>query len=336
MAMKPLLLAVLLSVMQAAPPVPRQAPDSTNQSPKKGERKSSQHQGPIAPAPTPSNLPEKAASENTPANNPTTPNTEQSVRIREIPSVSVARDWMDRTTWAFGAILVVVGIVGVCAAYRTLRAIELQTTHLRNSVIQATNAARAAKTSADAVIASERAWIVAELAPICVKFGNWWHRPSGNAWAALSNEEIMKGDHLKHKLKLTNMGRTPAHILSFQIGYSCLSEGVTDLPEGTSGDIVAVHPFDRLLAAGGAMEVLEPIIDVNWYINSSDSIEVIRAISELKNTAVFHGWVRYQHVFSRDDVIEEPFCYSYSPQDMRLNRVAGPKAKQTNESQNPN
>ncbi len=197
----------------------------------------------------------------------------------------------------------------------------------------AQHAANAAKASADALINAERAWVIAELVPICVKFGKSWHRPAGSGWAALSEEEILKGDHLKHKLKLTNMGRTPAHILSFQIGYSCLSEGVTDLPKGTCGDIVEVHPFDHLLAASGSTEILEPIIDVDWYINSSNSIEIIRAIRETKNTAVFHGWVRYQHVFSGNDVIEEPFCYSYSPQNMRLNRVVRPKAKQTNESQ---
>jgi len=98
------------------------------------------------------------------------------------------------------------------------------------------------------------------------------------------------------------------------------------------GDLVEAHAFDHLLAASASTEVLEPIIDVNWYINSSDSIEVIKAIKDLKRTAVFHGWVRYQHVFSSTDVIEEPFCYSYSPQNMRLNKVVRPKTEQTNES----
>jgi len=203
---------------------------------------------------------------------------------------------------------------------------------MRNQARATETAADAATKSAEALINSERAWVMAELVPICVKFGDWWHRPAGSSWAPLSQEEVLKGDHLKYKLKFTNMGRTPAHILSFQIGYSCLLEDVTDLPEGTSGDLVEAHAFDHLLAASASTEVLEPIIDVNWYINSSDSIEVIKAIKDLKRTAVFHGWVRYQHVFSNTDVIEEPFCYSYSPQNMRLNKVVRPKTEQTNES----
>ncbi len=192
----------------------------------------------------------------------------------------------------------------------------------------ARDAAEAAKANAEALINSERAWIIAELVPICVQFGKWWHRPAGNSWAPLTEEEVLEGEHLKHKLKLTNMGRTPAHILSFQIGYSCLSEGVTDLPEGSSGDLVELKSsqFDHLLAAGASMEVLEPIIDVNWYLDSINSIEIIRAIQDSKNTVVFHGWVRYQHVFSSNDFIEEPFCYSYSPSKQRLNKLVRPSA----------
>jgi hypothetical protein len=85
---------------------------------------------------------------------------------------------------------------------------------------------------ADAMINSERAWVIAELVPVCVKFGQWCRR-AGNGWATLSEEEILKGDHLRHKLKFTNMGRTPAHILRYQITYSCLDKGVTSLSGGT-------------------------------------------------------------------------------------------------------
>lgn len=233
--------------------------------------------------------------------------------------------WYASPEW----ILVIVGSF-------TFIVIGWQAWETRRSADAASASANAALLNAQAIINSERAWVVVELVPVCAKFGNWWHRPAGNGWAAMSDEEILNGDHLKHKLKFTNMGRTPAHILGFQIGYSCLLEGVTDLPEGASGDIVKFHPFDHLLAASASEEVLEPILDVNWYIGSSNSIEVIRAIKELKRTAVFHGWVRYQHVFSGNDVVEEPFCYCYSHQNMRLNRVVRPMATQTNESQNPN
>jgi hypothetical protein len=40
--------------------------------------------------------------------------------------------------------------------------------------------AKAAQGNAEALINSERAWVIAELVPICVKFGVEWHRPAGN------------------------------------------------------------------------------------------------------------------------------------------------------------
>ena len=166
--------------------------------------------------------------------------------------------------------LVAIGIPGIWLTVRTLRAIEKQ---------------------ADAMINSERAWIVAELVPMCAQFGNLWHRRAGSGWATMSAEETFRGDHLKHKMRFTNMGRTPAHILSFKIDYSCLLGSVAqaDLPEGASGDPIIFAPFDHLLAAGEFEEVLGTLIDVHRYINGSNSIEVNRAIRESKRAAVMVG-----------------------------------------------
>jgi hypothetical protein len=207
--MKALLFAVLLSIIQAAPPVPRQAPDSANQRTDKRDKSASQHQNPIAPPPT--QVTEKALSEKSTPNNPATPNTQQPIRISELPPVSVTRDWMDKTGWAFGAILVVVGIVGVCAAYRTLKAIERQarimrsqtrhiarqalsmrrqTTHLRNSVIQARKGARAAKASADILANIERAWL---------------------------DIRLTRQGPAVYFLEITNVGRTVAHIKEYSL-----------------------------------------------------------------------------------------------------------------------
>src|SRR5947209_4981257 len=109
--------------------------------------------------------------------------------------------------------------VAIIAAFVTLGVLIWQT-------IIGGRSADAALLNAQAVINSERAWIVAELVPICVKFGNWWHRPVGDAWAILSDEEILRGHHLNHRLKLTNMGRTPATILTFELEHSTLTEGI--------------------------------------------------------------------------------------------------------------
>jgi hypothetical protein len=172
------------------------------------------------------------------------------------------------------------------------------------------------QSQADALVNSERAWVIAELLPVCVKFSDgFWRRPAGGGWAALSEEEVLKGDHLRHKLKFTNMGRTPAHILRYQITYSCLDKGVTSLSGGTVARQDSAYIFDHLLGSTDSIEVPE-IVDVDEYMS-----ERIKGIKDLENTAVFHGWVEYQHVFSDSEVVRVPFCYSYKPSILGLVRA---------------
>ncbi len=54
--------------------------------------------------------------------------------------------------------------------------------------------------------------------------------------------------------------------------------------------------------------------------------EYIEGIRELKNTAVFHGWVGYQHVFSGSEILEEPFCYSFKPSEDSLVKIPQPES----------
>jgi hypothetical protein len=219
--------------------------------------------------------------------------------------------------WDSNLPLVAVGIGGILVAINTLKTLKDQT---RATML----AAEAAKASSDALIASERAWVVAELSPIATHYADrLWRRDIGGVRQPLIPAEVLRAEHLWHLLKLTNMGRTPAHILSFRIGYSCLPEGVTELPENAIGDPVEEMRFDRLLAAGDALEISEPIVKVQDYFKDD-----LTAIYDFKRTAVFYGWVEYQHVFSESDVLKEPFVYSFSPTNLRLNRVARPRTQQ--------
>jgi hypothetical protein len=117
---------MLLSIAQAAPPVPRQTAGSANQGTDKTDKNTAQHKQAVPPPSSPERSTEKPISEKTTPNNPAPQNTEQAMRLRELPSVSVTRDWIDKTGWFFSLVLVIVGIGGVCAAFRTLRAIERQ------------------------------------------------------------------------------------------------------------------------------------------------------------------------------------------------------------------
>jgi hypothetical protein len=173
---------------------------------------------------------------------------------------------------------------------------------------------KVSQAQADAIMNSERAWVIAELIPICVKFGNRWHRQVGDGWATLSEKEIVNGDYLRHRLKFTNMGKTPAHVLRYHIGYSREVDVTgTDLRMIDTGK----HPeivFDRLLSGNDSVEVQD--IDVSQYIRDS-----INAIGDSEATGILSGWVEYQHVFSDDDVVKVPFLYLYDPSTMRLSRI---------------
>ena len=116
-------------------------------------------------------------------------------------------------------------------------------------------AANAANKSAEVLINSERAWVIAELVPLCTFKNGRWHRRVGDNWAELNETEILDGYFRMHTLRFTNMGRTPAHILRYQITYSCLGEGVTTLSEGAISEQVSLRTFDHLLGAGNSIEV---------------------------------------------------------------------------------
>ena len=124
--MKALVFAVLLTVMQAAPPVPRKAADNNAAKEKKQ-----------AAAPTQPIVNSVASEPNE--------NNSRPIIIRELPPVTIATDWWNKGYVIFTGALVLFGGVGVWVAFR---------------------AAQAAKISADAIINSERAWVLVETARI--------------------------------------------------------------------------------------------------------------------------------------------------------------------------
>jgi hypothetical protein len=103
--MKYLTLVVLLAVMQTPAPAPRK---STNPSDRASQERPTIRK-PISASP------DQNSSHDAVAENPQKP-----ILVREIPPVSVMKDWWDRTYIVFTGILMVVGIIGVRAAYKTL------------------------------------------------------------------------------------------------------------------------------------------------------------------------------------------------------------------------
>jgi hypothetical protein len=199
---------------------------------------------------------------------------------------------------------------------------------MQNQARATETAANAANKSAEALINSERAWIIAELIPRAVRASNnQWFRFVGDSRVLMGIEEILAGHHLRYKFKLTNMGRTPAQIFGFTIRYSCLGEGVTDLPDNAGGNQASYRSFEHLLGGGQAIEIGEPIVDVGQYIGDEAD-----AIKRLEKTAVIHGEVKYRHMFSTDDFYAD-FCYAYTVSEERLSSV-GRHTKQRHEKAN--
>lgn len=188
-------------------------------------------------------------------------------------------------------LLVVVGIGGIWAALRTLNAIEKQ---------------------ADAAVISERAWLIAELVPTAIKFGERRYRPADNTTSELAESDLVDGKNFEYTLKVTNMGRTPAFIIKYTIN---ISDGLSE-----SKTIEFDFPNQTL----GAGE--------RWYFESLDVSKEIEGYA-VDATICFFGEVFYEHVFTKGLAIREGFAYAFQRKTGKLRRMAVAEEKN---DQNPN
>lgn len=219
----------------------------------------------------------------------------------EPSTVRGSRDWMDIASFLIAAFLAVVGALGVWAAFKILRAIN----HQAEIMVRQT----------EAIINSERAWVVPELRPHAYQGedGSWYRQDS----ASLTTEKALADEHLLYSLKLTNMGKTPAQILGFELRFTCLPEGVTDLPKNGGAQFAEIREFHHLLGAeGNSVEIDDPVVDAKQRMN--DSWDAIRS---QEKTAVVYGAVRYRHIFSTKEDSYADFCYAYAVSLNRLRSV---------------
>ena len=238
--------------------------------------------------------------------------------------LSATPNWFDShqylALWLEGIALLAIFIWDRIDASQQHKQTLAQMEIMQNQARATETAANAATKSAEVLINSERAWIIAELIPQAVRTSdNHWCRLVGSGLVSMSTEEVLAGHHLRYKLKLTNMGRTPAQIFGFTIRYSCLEESVRELPDNVGGTQASSRPFEHLLGGDGqAVEIGEPIVDVGQYMRENAD-----AIKRLVKTAVIHGSVKYRHMFSTDDCYAD-FCYVlyiYTVSEKRLSSV---------------
>lgn len=157
--MKLLILTVILAVVQTSPPVPRQTTNGPSQTPSHSQKNASDNQYPISTATASGNASQRSVSNQQPTNNPTSPNAEQTVRVRELPSVSVSRNWADWILWGASGVLAVVSILGICVAIKTLKALKLQTRIMARQTVATRVAAQAAEKSVRLQEVAMRQWV---------------------------------------------------------------------------------------------------------------------------------------------------------------------------------
>jgi hypothetical protein len=140
--MKLLVAAVLLTVIQTPAPSPKPIPNTDTVK---------------EPSSAPPRTPPNADTTKTNPEDSNAQDKRQFISVRELPPISVRKDWTDRAYWTFSGFLVIVGLLQVALLWRTLRAIkrqadtmERQSGILEKNVIAAEANASAAQTNAEA------------------------------------------------------------------------------------------------------------------------------------------------------------------------------------------
>ncbi len=176
------ILAVFFAVAQTLVPVPGQASNNPTYRPAQANQGTQHTQEPPAPLFTVPN-PAKANPPKGTADAVHGEDAGQPVTITKLVPVSVKRDWLDYATWVGGLAILVIGILGIWLANRTLKAIERQ--------------ADLTKEQSDLLVEKERAKLRVELdisGLIKDEYGTFnirgWLSIYGNSEAFIRHSEI--------------------------------------------------------------------------------------------------------------------------------------------------
>jgi len=192
--------------------------------------------------------------------------------------------------------LVVVGIAGIVAAVCTLKVIKRQTD-------ATVDAAKAALLNAKALINAERPWVV-------IFYDGWKDGTFGFSAA--------------------NKGRTPANIISFAVGFKCLSNVKQLPPEPEYGP--EIFPTTNLLMPGESEWGTELVL-----MSRDECQSKMERCRDLRDTTVqfpqsgeklpvFYFRVKYSIVIAdKDNIVfgETRACYSVSPYDTGVSHCGG-------------
>jgi hypothetical protein len=343
--MKAALIAMLLSIMQAALPVPRQTPNSSTQTSADTKKKAETTQTKSLPAP---------ASVETDGNGPSKENSaqqhhndaEHSVRITELPPVTIPnsrRDWADWGTWAFNLLLFVTSGLQVWLLCKTLIFIRRQSHEMKRQrvtmgsqlkvmsdqfeemasqtiklkeyvdytkIISDTGleSAKSAKASAETAFLSAQALIHAERPWLLIPIENKIYdiQPPVIIERLAGTLGALSSNCT---LGVQNYGRSPARVIERKLWMVRI--GDASFPPLSAYERDSSVKMDYVVAPGTTVPVSVLLEGGDGKLTPQEK----EAIDTEKNFLWLVGYLRYTDTFERRDapIYETKLCYRWIP-----------------------
>lgn len=301
-----LIFTVLLTIVQATPPVPRQAPDSAA-----GTSGHVQKQGKSNNTPPTQTVPalktDTAPGPETKSSDQSEANAEHPIIISKPVTMTILRDWFDFGIWVFNFLLVAVGVLQFLILKKQARIMGSHATELENL-------AEAAKINNKAAINTARPWLLV---------------PLEKEFSEISNPPLfarLPGEYRRSycTIRIKNFGRSPAQITEMKIWM--LIGGYEDIPDATVYDSQDATKEDYVIPQGATMP-WQAIVRPDGWITPQE----LEEITVKKSRYVWLcGYLRYRDTFDRKDapVYETRICYRWvndtnSPQPFWI--LAGPR-----------
>jgi hypothetical protein len=308
--MKLFYVTVLLAVVQASPPVPRQAAnDSTGTGSSVKSQTKPKQTAPTQPEPV-------IKTDNTPRQNSNgikqrDEDAEHPISVSKLPPVMVVppkRDWADWGYWIFSFVLVVVGGLQVGLLWRTLGAIQRQAnemkrqadlmdkqaTKLEESVAVADKAAVAAQGSADAAKQNIELFISKERARVSVEINPFNLNPP------------VPGHTVSYNLRVRGSADAEAYVTS-----SAATALVTDSQETPTGGFLEMPMIDipNVLIKHNPVENRITFLQPKIRLEQSE----IDSITQGKAFVHFWGFIKYKDVFERNRETKFRYVWKLRP-----------------------
>jgi len=238
--MKLLIIAVVLAAVQAPPPIPSKTTDDATASRQKIQKLPRNDK---APSPGTVSVPsnENNRAERSKGDGTRVVDRDQPVRISEVPSVSVRRDWIDGLTLFFAGALVIVGAIGIRYAIRTLRAVERQAKANENQLSETQRSTDAAVKSANALMDGDRAWLLVDDVQLpgplsCLED------------QLATSEEPPQPSYFTVRFK--KFGKTPATIYAIELRYN-ICDSDAEPPRSDIFGAYSLAPYERIVPPDG-------------------------------------------------------------------------------------